>query len=80
MERIEFRASSRRDAECLERELAGHAPHRSGLAVSVEFDGSTSSLFALLSAAETCLRENGIGGVRVEVAGSAYLLAPQTAS
>jgi hypothetical protein len=81
MERIEFRAGNRSEAECLERELAAYAPDRSGLSVSVELDSrSATELFALLSAADKCLQANGIGGVRVEVAGRSYLLEPERAS
>ena len=81
MERVELRANNQSEADCLERELATYDPQRSDLTVSVELTrASTADLFALLTAIDTCLRANGISGVRVEVDGRAYLLAPEPAA
>jgi hypothetical protein len=60
------------------RELGAYSPMRSGRSILVEIEErSETTLLALLAAVETCLIANEISGVRLEVDGRRYLLAPR---
>jgi hypothetical protein len=78
MRLLQIRARNGEDADCLVRELAAYSPMRSGRSVLVEIqERSETALLALLGAVETCLTANEISGVRLEVDGRRYLLAPR---
>jgi hypothetical protein len=78
MRLLQVRARNGEDADCLMRELTAYAPMRSGRSVLIEIEErSETALLALLAAAETCLTANEISGVRLEVDGHRYLMAPR---
>jgi hypothetical protein len=78
MRLLQIRARTGDDADCLVRELAGYSPMRSGKSILVEIqESSQSTLMAVLAAVETCLIANQISGVRVELDGRVYALAPR---
>ena len=76
--RVQIRARTNDDAECLMRELAVYSPQRLKRSITVEFEErSETDVLAFLSAVETCLSANDIRSVRVELDDRRYLLAPQ---
>jgi hypothetical protein len=79
MRLIHIRARGNRDLECLLRELAVYSPMRlRQRTVLIELqDGSNNELLTLLSAIETCVSENDIRSVRVNLDGETYTLAAQ---
>jgi hypothetical protein len=79
MRLVLIRAGSDEDVEYLVRELSVYSPKRSRRVVLIELEErSQTDLLALLTAVETCLSANDIRGVRIEVDGKAYLMAPPT--
>ena len=59
------------------RELAAYSPRRSRRSVLIDLEESSQSdLLSLLSALETCLSDNEIRSVRLELDGQKYLVAP----
>ncbi len=76
MRRLQIRARTDEDAECLMRELAVYSPTRASRAVSVELEErSEADLLAVLSALERCLVANDIRTLRVELDGRPYTMA-----
>jgi hypothetical protein len=74
---VEIRAPRDEDGECLLRELAVYNPERRRRTVVIELDErSHADLLALLTAIETCVAENGIRSVGLELDGQSYTLAP----
>ena len=82
MRLIHIRAGTEAEATCLMRELSVYDPKRSRRTILIELerDPSERLLLGLLAAIETCLVANDIRGVRVELDGRPYLLAPQSTS
>lgn len=59
------------------RDLAAYGPKRSRQLVLIELEErSQSDLLSLLSALETCLSENDIRSVRLQLDGHKYLVSP----
>jgi hypothetical protein len=76
LRRLEIRARTREDADCLVRELAVYSPVRLSRLIVVELDEtSQTDLLTLLAAVETCLTANDIRTVRIELDGHTYTMA-----
>ena len=77
MRRLQIRARTNADADCLMRELAAYSPTRPRGAILVELDErSETDVLGALAAVETCLSANEIRSVRIELDGRSYMLAP----
>ena len=77
MRRLQIRARTNADADCLMRELAAYSPTRSRGAILVELDErSEADVLGVLAAVETCLSANDIRSVRIQLDGRSYMLAP----
>ena len=79
MRQIQIRARANRDIECLQRELAAYSPKPlRQRTILIELHGrSNKDLLKLLSAIETCVGENDIRSVRLDLDGETYTLAAQ---
>jgi hypothetical protein len=76
LRRLEIRARTSEDADCLVRELAVYSPVRLSRLIVVELDEtSQTDLLTLLAAVETCLTANDIRTVRIELDGHTYTMA-----
>lgn len=77
MRLLQIRARTDEDADCLVRELAVYSPRRLRRSIDLGLDErSQTELLAMLAAVETCLSANDIRGVRIELDGRKYTMAP----
>jgi hypothetical protein len=77
MRRLQIRARTDADADCLMRELAAYSPTRSRGVILVELEErSEANVLGVLAAVETCLSANEIRSLRIQLDGRSYMLAP----
>ena len=79
MRLVHIQAQADRDIDCLLRELAAYGPKRlRKRTVVIELEAESNNDFlTLLSAIETCVGENDIRSVRLDLDGETYTLAAQ---